>query len=152
MNILLLLLNFLIPAAGAAPTTCTGGTGNDYGGMTCTVPLCSITADPSLGCDEGTAPPIPPPTDGSVRCYLSGSGYLDRMCNMAGTAIENCYSITNQGMTDFCNTPPPGYANPSTAPLNLNDGGTALVCYELATGFLHGDPGYSGFCPNILGN
>ncbi len=49
--LLVLPISLLSKSAQAQPTPCTGGAGNDYGNMVCTIPLCDIANDPSLGCE-----------------------------------------------------------------------------------------------------
>ena len=131
MNILLLLLNFLVPTAEAAITTCTGGAGNDYGGMSCIVPTCDISFNPALGCS--TAPTTPAGTLYGYRCYLNT--YVNRMCTY-DSLDTTCYPITAIGLTNFCNVPPVGKASPSVNPVSLTDGSTVLNCRELSEEFV----------------
>ena len=155
---LLLLLNFLVPSVEAATTTCTGGSGNDYGGMTCTVPTCDISHNPSLGCfgDPGPPPPDPdpPPDPGpdpdpdpepepplptgdsyGYRCYNTPNNYLYGMCISDGTTT-GCYPVTAIGFNNFCAVPPVGKVNASYNPVSLVDGTTNLQCKELSLEFV----------------
>lgn len=139
-NIFYLLILWPCIGYSEVPVLCSGGSGSDYGGMTCTVPYCSIANNPSLGCPEGEQPA----QDGSVKCYPTGEVYLDSIGTVTGTTLTR-YPL-NEGdmmaeMQNFCASNPTGYANPSTE-LKPFNGGT-LQCLELATDTV------TQFCDNL---
>ena len=122
-----------------APTTCTGGSGSDYGSMICSDPICDISSDPSLGC-LGAAPPIPPtPPSGALQahiCYLSGMNYWARVCTLNDTlGTTACYPTSPTGFSNFCGTTPPptGYASPAVGTTAFDDSGTPLDCRQADT-------------------
>ena len=140
MKILLLALFILSNQAIAGVVACTGGAGNDYGGMTCTAAACDVTLNPSLGCTNVT-PPVPGTREGPLKCYKQTAPYLYRWAILDDT--NEWYPITTTGNTNMCAASPGGYNDPNLNIRVINDGTENLNCYELDTALV------SKFCNNI---
>ena len=127
----LLLLLFWLPVANAVDTTCTGGTGSDYGDMTCTVPSCDISTDPSVGCAAvgGDA--------GYVlnRCYMTGTPYLKSFC-IIQSGLATCFAAGETGNRAVCNASPVGRAGITMTTTDISDGG-GKRCYDLSQNFVN---------------
>ena len=158
---LFFLLSFLSFNLEAASTTCTGGSGNDYGNMTCTIPTCDISHNPSLGCfgDPGPPPPDPDPDPDpgpdpdpdpdpepplptgdsyGYRCYNVDT-FVYKMCVSDGTTTS-CYAPTPMEFNNFCAVPPIGKVNPNYGPVTLVEpsatGDVTMTCKELSVKFI----------------
>ena len=122
---------------------CTGGSGSDYGGMTCFTPLCNIASDPSLGCVSTGIPGIPGQIQMS-RCYLVGDNYLNSYVLLPN---QDFYDMTGPDMMAqsqaMCAQNPAGYLNPSATGVPLTNGADSLLCYELTNQFA------SEYCGNL---
>ena len=142
-NLIYLLLFFSGAVNALTATTCTGGTGSDYGGMTCYTPECSIASDPSIGC-TGTEPPPDPIDEGPLRCYLQTDPYLRRFITLSDD-VPTWYKIEPDKieMRNMCATNPAGYTNPSDNKREYSESGTVHDCYEMGIDLTQ------QFCANI---
>ena len=138
-----ILLFLLIPLSGTANaaqtvTTCTGGSGSDYGSMTCHIPDCDVIANVSLGC----AVDVPPAGNGDAyQCYpTTGSAQtsVNKLCNSLTPPTATCWDSNTTGMTAWCASPPVGVNTPSTSRVALTDSSDSesLSCKQLQTFFV----------------
>lgn len=136
--VFLLLVAFAPPLFAQDVTTCTGGSGNDYGNMTCHVPDCNVISNVALGC-SGVVPPSGP-GDG-YACYPttgSATTSVNKLCNSLTPPAADCFQTNTVGMTDWCNVPSSGVNTPTGARVPLTDNGDAeaLSCNQLQTDFV----------------
>lgn len=141
MFILMALISLFTPSpvsAAQTTTTCTGGFGNDYGGMTCHIPDCDVIANVSLGC---TVPVDPSGNGDAYACYpTTGSAItsLKKFCNSLSPPTATCWKSNIAGMIAWCASPPVGVNTPSEFRTALTDSGDseALSCRLLQTDFV----------------
>ena len=123
------------PAFSQTVQACTGGSGSDYGDMTCHIPDCNIATDPTLGCVAVVG------VGDAYACYpTTGSAMTSvrKMCNSVTPPSADCWLSNNPGFVAWCASSPEGVVSPSTNRVALTDesDNEPLSCKPLEINFV----------------